>query len=386
MTDLFDRRDWLMMGGAFLALMAVLIWRAVDRGGRPQVLGADPGRAGAPLFLWVGLMVIVILLVMIVVGITMQLQRRRKAQMKQGQIDKAVSAGPTVLLLPRSDAKPVNPDKVNLWDRLADALPHDEHISFELGGNEEALGFRLHGSENGMRAALTQIRSEWAGVQQRPVEPTDDLAQLPQGWHLYWCECVPTTWDKPVTPLSDDTLRAVIIELKNVLGQGRGVLQVIARNDFGTRKAIGEQAFTARAQKLDNAGVRAIRTREAKELEDRARRTFLQATIRSVGMADTLERAQGIARGIARAVSAGFGHSNPVRVVREGQDQTQVLARQMGEQRAWGGHELAHLAHLTGSDMLFTAPRLQVASARSLPADPGMRATPIDLVAVFCER
>jgi len=385
MTDIFDRRDWLMMGGAFLALMAVLIWRVVDRGGRAQVLGLDPGRSGAPWYFWVGLVVIVILVGMIVLGITMQVQRKRKEERQQAEIDEAVAAGPTVLLLPRSDAIPVNPDKVNLWDRLADALPHDEHISFELGGNEEALGFSLHGSKNGMRAALTQIRSEWAGVQQRTVEPSDDLTQLPDGWHLYWCECVPTTWDKPVTPLSDDPLRAVFIELKNVLGQGRGLLQVIARNDFGTRKAIGEQAFAARAQKLDNAGVRAIRTREAKELEDRARRTFLQATIRTVGMADTMERAQGIARGIARAVSAGFGHSNPVRVVREGQGQQQVLTRQMGEQRAWGGHELAHLAHLTGSDMLFTAPRLQVASARSLPADPGMRATPIDRVAVFCE-
>jgi hypothetical protein len=55
----------------------------------------------------------------------------------------------------------------------------------------------------------------------------------------------------------------------------------------------------------------------------------------------------------------------------------------MGNSKAWGGHELAFLAHLTGEDMLSVAPRLDVASARSLPADPAMRATLLDRTARF---
>jgi hypothetical protein len=100
-------------------------------------------------------------------------------------------------------------------------------------------------------------------------------------------------------------------------------------------------------------------------------------------MADTQERSQGIARSLARAVTSSFGHTNPVRPVREGQAAEAVRNRQMGNSKAWGGHELAFLAHLTGEDMLSVAPRLDVASARSLPADPAMRATPLDRTARF---
>jgi len=223
-------------------------------------------------------------------------------------------------------------------------------------------------------------------MQRRPVDESEELAQLPEGWHIWWCECAPMTWDKPITPLSDDPLRAILIEIKGVMGQGRGLLQIIACNDFGTRKALGERAFAARADRPDNAGVRAIRTREAKEFEARAQRTFLQATVRTVGIADTLERAQGIARGMGRAVAASFGHSNPVRVQREGDDLTPVVERRMGLSAAWGGHELAYLGHLVGSNMLGLVPRLRVASARSLPADPAMRVVEqIDTVAIFEE-
>ena len=296
-----------------------------------------------------------------------------------------MASGPTVKLLPRSDARQVDPDKVKLWERLADALPHDEHVAFEVSGNEEGLAFTLHGSDKGLRAAMTQVRAEWPGVQQRNVETHDDPALLPDDWHLWWCECAPQQVDKPLEPLSDDPLRSIFFEIKGVLGQGRGLLQVIGRNDFGTRKALGEQAFAAHAERPDNAGVRAIRRREARDLEKRARRTFLQATIRTVGMADTSERAQGIARGLARAVTASFGHSNPVKRVREGESERGVVARQMGQSQAWGGHELAHLGHLTGEDMLSVAPRLEVASARALPADPAMRAQRSDDVTTFVE-
>ncbi len=386
MKDLFDKRDWLMMGGGFLALIATLIWRGANHAQKPQVLGVRDGQQNNPtsIYIWIG---VGILFLLVLAGGVFILLRQRKQQRleeeRQAEIDQAVATGPTVKLLPRSDARQVKPDKINLWGRLADALPHDEHISFELSGNEEGLGFALHGSVEGVRAALTQVRSEWPGTQQRQVESADDQALTPDDWHIWWCECTPENWNKPLEPLSDDPLRAIFIELKSVMGQGRGLLQVIAKNDFGTRKALGEQAFSAHAEKPDNAGVRAIRSREAKELEKRAQRTFLQATIRTVGMADTPERAQGIARGLARSVTASFSHSNPVRRVSEGQSTEPVLARQMGHSKAWGGHELAYLAHLTGEDMLTVAPRLDAASARALPADPEMRATPVDNVAAF---
>ena len=53
--------------------------------------------------------------------------------------------------------------------RLADALPHDEHVSFELSGNDVDSFFGLHASSEGLRASFTQIKAEWSGVQSRPV-------------------------------------------------------------------------------------------------------------------------------------------------------------------------------------------------------------------------
>jgi hypothetical protein len=306
------------------------------------------------------------------------LNRRRAALIQKG-----VTEGPTLLLLPRSDWKPVDPAKVDLWARLADALPHDEQISFEVGGSDVELFFALHGSQDGVGAALTQFKSQWPGLQRRPFET--DPAAVPEGWHVSWIELRPHSWKEPILSLSSDPLRSVLVEVNAVIGRGRGLVQVIARNDFGTRAKLGAAAFTARAETMPNAGVRAIRTREAKGLEGRAGRAFLQVTIRCVGIADSESRAQGIARGLARTVSASYGHRNPVKPVRYGTDARPVLERRMGKSQAWADDELATLAHLTGSDMLFVAPRLKTASAKSLPPDPEMRVTPMDVVAKFLE-
>jgi hypothetical protein len=379
---MMEKKDYLMMGTAVVALVGLLIYR----GGivsRPTVLGSGSEVDQPP---WLMFLLVVggggLLAVLVAVLITRVL-RKSRAEKYQAEINQRVASGPTIFLLPRSDARPVDPTKINLWARLADALPHDEHLAFEVSGNEIEIGFSVHGSEKGLRAALTQIRSEWPGVQQRPVE--EEPTELPPGWSIWWCECAPNNWNKPVTALTDDPLRSVLIEMKGIVGQGRGLVQVIARNDFGTRKQLGQAAFAARADKPDNAGVRALRTREAKELETRADRTFLQATIRTVGMADTEERAQGIARGLARAVTASFGHSNPVKRVQEGIQSESIATRQMGQIGVWADNELAHLGHLVGKDILFTVPRLLVASAKSLPAAPIMRITPFDQIATFAE-
>ena len=299
------------------------------------------------------------------------------------EIQQRVANGATIQLLGRSDWKPVDPANVNLWARLADALPHDEHISFEIGGSDTELFFALHGSEDGVRAALTQFKAEWPGMQRRPVEV--EHAQVPPDWHLHWIELCPQDWKESITSLSSDPLRAVLVEVNGVLGRGRGLVQVIARNDFGTRAKLGRAAFENRAEKVENAGVKAIRTKEARGLETRAERTFLQVTVRCVGIADSQSRAQGIARGLARAVSASYGHRNPVKPVKNGSDPQVVMERRMGKTQAWADDELASLAHLTGSDMLFVAPRLKTASAKSLPPDPEMRVTVQDGTARFVE-
>ena len=178
----------------------------------------------------------------------------------------------------------------------------------------------------------------------------------------------------------------MLVEINGVVGRGRGLVQVIARNDFGTRARLGRAAFSARSLKVENAGVRALHTKQARSLEERAERAFLQVTIRCVGIADEKSRAEGIARGLARAASSAYGHTNPVKPVRSGQDPKPVLERRMGRRsQAWADDELSSLAHLVGSDMLHVAPRLKTASAKSLPPDPEMRVLPTDVTAKFVE-
>ena len=314
-----------------------------------------------------------------------KVHRLRKQRQYKAEITQRVATGPTVLLLPRSDWKPVDPAKVNLWGRLADALPHDEQISLEVFGNGLEIAFALHASENGLRAALTQIKAEWPGVQRRDV--ADDPTEPPEGWAVYWCECVPSTWDKPINSITPDPLRAALVELNGVVGRGRGMLQIIACNDFGTKGKVGQKAVQARGegQKVPHAGVKALRAKEARDLESRFDHSFLQVTVRAVGMADTPQRAQGIARGLARAICASYGPQNPVKGRKEGQNLFPIQQRTFGQKQAWADHELATLAHLVGSDVLTVAPRLKVASSKSLPVALPMRVTPTDVMAHFEE-
>lgn len=296
-----------------------------------------------------------------------------------------VAGGPTFQLLPRADWKRIAPEDVQVWARLADALPHEEHISFETAGNEGGIAFLLHGSQNGAQAALTQFRAEWPGLFRRRLQVEEDAALAPPGWSVWWVELTPASFERPVQAASDDPLRAVLIELNGVLGEGRGLVQVIARRNFGARKVLGQKAFAARDEETPSKGVRALRTQEAKELEARARATYLDVTVRAAGMADTQERAQGIARSLARAIAASFDGGNPVQPVRQGSDPRPLARREPGRMSAWSANDLAYLAHLAGGDLAQAAPRLQTAPARYLPADGEMRFDPARYRTAFLE-
>jgi len=293
-----------------------------------------------------------------------------------------VAAGPTVLLLPRADLRPVAPERVRLWARLTDALPHDEPVSWEVWGHRDRSGFALHGSDEGVQAAMTQIRAEWPGTHRRATGETHpDPAIPPEGWAVWWVELRPKRWDRPLTP-SGDPLRAILLELSAIQGEGRGLVQIIARRDYGTRRKLGRKAFRARDAETRSKGLRAAKTQEARLLEERARQHFLQVTVRCVGMADTRKRAKGMARALARALASTFSGENPLRWVRQGGRRRPVVERRMGRSGAWTATELAYLAHLAGGDLAALAPRLLTAPARFLPAPPEMRIPPHAQVAV----
>ncbi|MEW5891364.1 MAG: hypothetical protein AB1768_20570, partial [Pseudomonadota bacterium] len=201
----------------------------------------------------------------------------------------------------------------------------------------------------------------------------EDAAAVPPGWSVWWVELTPASFEQAVRAAADDPLRAALIELNGVLGEGRGLVQVIARRNFGARRQLGQKAFAARDEETPSKGVRALRAQEAKELEARARATYLDVTVRAAGLADTPERAQGIARALARAIAASFDGSNAVQAVRQGSDPRPLVRREPGRMAVWSANDLAYLAHLAGGDLIQAAPRMQTAPARYLPADAEMR-------------
>jgi len=351
-----------------LALVAVLILIA-SRYNLLTPRGMQAARESARVW-WAahGWMVLLGLAALLAVAVALWLWRRAQNAAAQRALLERVASGPTLQLLPRADWKPVDPEEVQVWVRLADALPHDEHISFEAGGGENGLSFALHGSAEGVRAALTQFKAEWPGLFHKP-----ETESVPSGWAVWWVELAPAAFERAVQAASADPLRAILIEINGVQGQGRGLVQVIARRNFGVRRALGQKAFAARDEETPSKGVRALRTQEAKELEARARATYLDVTVRAVGLADSPERAQGIARGLARAIAASFDGNNPVQPVRQGNDLQSVMRREPGRMAPWSASDLAFLAHLPGRDLMQLAPRLATAPARYLPADPEMR-------------
>jgi hypothetical protein len=348
----------------FLAIVSALILLA----GRYNLLnprGARAARdAAAAWWLVNGRMVIAGIVLAIILLIVLLIWRWKLRLAKKRAVLDRVASGPTIQLLPRADWKAVPTDDNQIWARIASALPPGEHISFEICGNADQSYLALHGSKEGVSAAITQIVAEFPGLFYRPLAEE-------QGGAIYWIELSPASLERAVLAVGDP-LRAVLLEIAS-LRHDRGMVQIIARRNTNARWMLRRKAFAARDEELESNGMRALRTREAKELEVRAQDEILDCTVRVIGISKDHSAAQRIAHRLAIAVSSSFGPENPLRPVRQGADARPVIRREPGQMQVWAARELAALAHLPDRDAIQLAPRLLHAPARYLPADPEMR-------------
>ncbi|RLC56163.1 MAG: hypothetical protein DRI80_16620 [Chloroflexota bacterium] len=283
--------------------------------------------------------------------------------------------GRTVFLLPRPDAPPVKVDRVGLWSRLADVIPRDEHITFELAGGSEGVAFFTRSTEGVDRAILTQVMSEWPGTQARPVEkPEDDPLSNDgedgerTGW---WVEVQPTGTERPIVASVPDPLMAILTEVARLPEGVRGGLQVQVRGDPFTRRRLGKKAARLTAQRA--AGKSLEQKRGEKGLDARAQRLFLEARLIVWAVAGTEEMARSVARSLARTLVAQFGPSNPLRKADEGAGAPTAREFPLFAGKPWADDELTAVAHLVGKDGRNVAPQLRVAPARSLPPSPESR-------------
>lgn len=324
-----------------------------------------------PYLPWAG----VALVGMAVLAVAVVLSRRAAANRRREAMNRAVAEGETWLLLRPKEAKAVDVEKVTLWKRLAYAQPTGEHFSFEAYGNGEKQGLAVHASQTKARAVLREFLQEWPDVQRRPAGETDP-ATVPDGWHLHWVEVGPSSAEKPISISSRDPLLAALSEMADTPGPTRTIVQVIARSDTNTRHQLGQRSAALRAEEVQNAGVRYQRTKEARLLEERGARLFLQVVVRVAAISPDPQRAAGAARALANTLCHQFGPDNPVVILAEANPKRSIdlLARSIdgGAARSWADDEIVALAHLPGGDALKFAPLLSTGSAKALPARPDL--------------
>ena len=305
------------------------------------------------------------------------MKRRRSNTDQLAAADEAIAKGETWLLLRPKEARPVDLEKVTLWKRLAYAQPTKEHFSFEVYGNSDCQGLALRASPTKSRAVLREFFQEWSDMQRRPAADTDDPAFLPPGWYVYWVEIGPASADNPITISSRDPLLGALSEIADIAAPTRALLQVLARSDTSTRKQLGKKSAAIRSGPVQDAGVRYQRTKEAKTIEERGSRMFLQAVIRVSAISPSPDRAQGAARALAHPICTQFGPDNPVVILAQCNHRqlTNLTARSIlgSAIRSWADDEIVALAHLPGGDALKFAPLLATGSAKALPAKPDLR-------------
>ena len=311
----------------------------------------------------------------ILAGVSVVRKQHTLRQQRQA-INQAVADGVTWLLLRPKEARPVEVDKVSLWKRLAYAQPTNEHFSFEAYGNSDKQGLAVHASQTKARAVLREFFQEWPDMQRRPVGENPPTL-MPEGWNVYWVEVGPSSTDRPITSSSRDPLLGVLSEIADVPAPTRTLVQVITRSDTTTRRQLGTKSAAIRTADVKDAGVRYQRTKEAKILEERGARLFLQVVIRVSAFSPYPERARGAAIALANTICNQFGPDNPVIVLAKADPRNSLnLAAQSikcKSIRSWADDEIVFLAHLPGGDALRFAPLLATGSAKSLPAKPDLR-------------
>lgn len=278
--------------------------------------------------------------------------------------------GRTVLLLPRPDAR-LEVDRVGLWARLADVIPRNEHVAFELTGGAEEVIFSIRAMTGVVRSILTQVMAEWPGTQARTVEKPEDDPLYVSNRSTWWVEVRPASSERSIVASVPDPLMALLTEIARLPQGVQGGLQVLVRGDPFTRSRLGRKAARLTAQR--STGKSLEQKRGEKGLDQRAQRLFLETRLVVWASAGSDEMARSVARSLARTLIAQFGPSNPLRRAAEGVGVPVEREFPLFGGRPWTDNELAVVAHLVGKDGRDVAPQLRVAPAKPLPPSPESR-------------
>ncbi len=309
---------------------------------------------------------------------------------RQAKINEKIKAGGvTYLILPRPDADPVIASQVTLWHRIALALPYYEHISFEMSGGEDGVGFSLRSAnEEVARLILSKIIAEWPGTQMRVATAESD----PLPTEAHFVEVRALKKDQPIVATTLDPMKALLSEIALLPKGVQAGLQVLVREDPFTRLKHSRKADEKTRKKPDpkmgpiiinsgHGGTPTIRPsaeqqRHIRWLDERAQEAFVEVRLIIWAKASDTGSSARIAKNLAQTVAAQYHPNNKLIKgwrIKQGNVQARTFPTFKG--RPWVAGELGTIAHLVGSDGLLAAPALRVAPAKPLPAPPAVRIT-----------
>ncbi len=298
--------------------------------------------------------------------------RREQNQLHQ----KFQTEGVTYLLLPRPDAPRAPAERVSLWQRLSHALPVREHLSFELTGNDTGQVFSIRASSPGVvRGLITQLMTEYPGVEVREVERANDDPLLTTDQYVtVWQEVYPARRDQPLVIATPDPQLGTLGEVALLPSGVQAGVQVLIRPDFHTRGRLMRAAAYATSKKPDT-GTYALRPsgaekRDTSYLDERAQLHFVEGQVIVWAAAPYEGMAWQVVHSLTDTLRAQYQPHNPLQIGKKGTGSRYGREMAAFAGRGWSTLELGTLAHLVGGETAALAPRLLRARGRPLPAPP----------------
>lgn len=289
--------------------------------------------------------------------------------------DQMQTEGVTYLLLPRRNGQPVRATQVQLWRRIAEILPPEQHVSFEVGGGRGGIVFSLRApSATLAREVVSKVLEEWPHTQ---VEQAEGYVPLPMVEAVAWAEVCPQNREQPILLATPDPVGALLTQLAVLPDGVSGGMQVLVRADPYTDLRLSRKAARLTSKKPES-GPYAYRPsaeeqRRVQELDQRARERFVEVRVLLWAAAADEAEARAWAQKLAYVLTGQFNQGtlltgNRLQRGAEGMEALTARTFPLLTGMPWTTSELGALAYLPGRDGQIAAPQLRMAPALFLPA------------------
>jgi hypothetical protein len=328
-------------------------------------------------------------------------------QEAQDAINQRAAGYITVSLAPRSDQKPVDPTKIDLWQRVGayierpDQMP-SPHLVVGWVGTQDSVYATMACPPELRQSLGVQLNSDFPNLDVVEVAATpgdvpegdeDEMMVSPayylQQGAVHWQELV-LSGDDSLQVLSGDGLKrnglnnSLLSMLDGVPAGETWGLQILVRAAPAGRnnqiyQAVEQRQLASRGSAAQGAApITSIECEMLKAKEGKAAQTLFEVILRPWAVAAAPDRAQQIAELLSRLL---LSHLKPPRgaglqVSEQGQGGERIARYVWPTDTSpgvWGHQKLAGLFHLPGQDVAAVSAKIVTARARKLQPVPAIR-------------